>query len=62
MRRIFNHQLATPEAELAIEQAFDAARGKRAALLCFEADAGACHRAVVADRLLERGDFSVANL
>ena len=62
MHEIFEVQLATPEAELAMEQALDAANERRAALLCFEADAGGCHRAVVAQRLSERGRFEVRDL
>lgn len=62
MHRIFEGQMATPEAELAMEQALEAAKAKRAALLCFEADAGGCHRAIVADRLVERAAFEVVNL
>ena len=62
MHGIFETQLATPEAELAMEQALAAAQEHRAALLCFEADAGGCHRAVVAERLLDRSAFRVSNL
>lgn len=62
MRSIFEEQLATPEAELAMEKALDAAKEKRAALLCFEADAGGCHRAIVAERMLEREPFEVRDL
>lgn len=62
MREIFEGQLATPEAELAMEQALDSARERRAALLCFEADAGGCHRAMVAERLGERAFFKVRDI
>ena len=62
MRAIFNGQLETPEAELAMEQADAAAREHHAALLCFEADAGGCHRAVVAERLVARGGYAVTDL
>ena len=51
MRAIFAGQLETPEAELAMEQAKAATAERPSALLCFEADAGHCHRAVVAERL-----------
>ena len=53
MRAIYEEQLETPEAELALEQARSAARETPSALLCFEKEAGACHRAVVAERLAE---------
>ncbi len=62
MRAIFEVQLETPEAELAMEQADAAARERQSALLCFEADAGCCHRAVVAEWLAARSGYSVINL
>jgi uncharacterized protein (DUF488 family) len=62
MRAIFEVQLETPEAELAMEQADSAARERHAALLCFEADAGGCHRAVVAERLVARSGYSIIDL
>jgi uncharacterized protein (DUF488 family) len=62
MRAIFEGQLATPEAELAMEQADASARERHAALLCFEADAGGCHRAIVAERLAARSGYSVTDL
>lgn len=62
MRAIYDRQLATPEAALAMEQAREAASGARAALLCFEADARGCHRSVVAERLSAGGAFEVADL
>lgn len=62
MRTIYNGQLETPEAELAMEQALFAAQEHRAALLCFEADAAGCHRAMVAERLVDRLPFEVRNL
>lgn len=62
MREIYAEQLATPEAELAMEQANEAALESPSALLCFEADAGCCHRAVVAERLAERSGFKVRDL
>ncbi len=62
MRRIYEGQLATPEAQLALQQAQAAALERRAALLCFERDAGCCHRAMVAERLVEQGGFEVRHL
>ncbi|HZW46696.1 MAG TPA: DUF488 domain-containing protein, partial [Microvirga sp.] len=41
MREIYDAQLETPEAELALEQARSAALETPSALLCFEAEAGA---------------------
>jgi uncharacterized protein (DUF488 family) len=62
MRAIFEEQLDTPEAALAMEQAAAAAAERHAALLCFEADPGHCHRTIVAERLVSRGDFRVEDL
>ncbi|HEX8214418.1 MAG TPA: DUF488 domain-containing protein [Allosphingosinicella sp.] len=62
MRGIYEGQLATSEAQLAMEQALSAAQDRRSALLCFEADAGHCHRAMVAERLVQREPFEVRDL
>lgn len=62
MRAIYDEQLATPKAEIALQQAEAAALERRAALLCFERDAGCCHRAVVAERLVAESGFEVRNL
>ena len=62
MRGIYGQHLETPEAELAMEQALTAAAERAAALLCYEADVGCCHRAMVAERLVGRGGFAVTNL
>jgi uncharacterized protein (DUF488 family) len=62
MRAIYEGQLETPEAELAMEQAHSAASERHAALLCFEAEAACCHRAMVAARLVERGGYKVTDL
>ena len=59
MREIYAVQLATPEAELALAQAEAAALERPSALLCYEAQAGGCHRAVIAERL---AGFAVVNL
>jgi uncharacterized protein (DUF488 family) len=62
MRAIYAEHLETPEAELALEQANEAAMERHSALLCYEADVRGCHRAMVAERLAQRGDFSVTDL
>ena len=62
MRGIYGMHLESPEAELAMEQALAAVGERPAALLCYEADARCCHRAMVAERLVERGGFAVTNL
>lgn len=62
MRKIYERQLETPEAELAMEQAHQAASERHAALLCFEADAACCHRTMVAERLLARGGYTLNDI
>ena len=62
MREIYAVQLATPEAELAMVQLEASARERPAALLCFEAAAPGCHRAVIAERLVAMGGFTVIDL
>lgn len=49
MRRIFAGHLSMPEAQAELEQLADIIRsGRRACLLCFEADHAHCHRTIVA--------------
>lgn len=62
MRRIYSGQLDTPEAELAFEQVLAEASGRRAALLCYEADAAGCHRRMLAERMVARQSFEVVDL
>jgi uncharacterized protein (DUF488 family) len=51
MRAIFERHLKTPEAQSELARATAIARERRAALLCLEAEASACHRAIVAERV-----------
>ena len=62
MRQIFEGALAEPQAQLDLVQAEQIAAGRPAALLCFEAEACGCHRAIVAERLQEKRPFEVVNL
>lgn len=62
MREIYAEQLATPEAELALARAEADARERPAALLCFEARADGCHRAVIAERFADHAGFDVVDL
>ena len=62
MRRIYAGQLETPEAELAFEQALSAATERRAALLCYEAQAPGCHRSMLAERMVARRAFEIVDL
>jgi len=51
MRAIFAEHLETPEAQLAFLHAGEIAGSRPTALLCYEADATTCHRAMIAERL-----------
>jgi uncharacterized protein (DUF488 family) len=52
MRRIYLAHLKTPAAQAALHALEDIVRsGRRACLLCFEAEAAHCHRSLVADAL-----------
>ena len=62
MREIYEAHLAEPSAQLQLAQAVEIAKGAKTALLCFEADARGCHRAIVAERMMEAADFTVENL
>lgn len=62
MRAIFNAHMQEPDAEAAFQRLRHAAGEKRVALLCFEADACGCHRAVLADRLAREDGAEVTNL
>lgn len=62
MRRGFEDHLAEPAAQLQLAQATEIARARKAALLCYEADACGCHRAVVAERICEAVGCEVENL
>ena len=62
MRRIFEDHLAEPGAQVELAQATDIARERRAALMCYEANAAGCHRSIVADRIRGATGCAVENL
>ena len=51
MAAIFEAHLTEPKAQLELAQAREVAAERRAALLCFEAQACECHRRIVAEKL-----------
>lgn len=51
-RARFRSQMSAPQARNAIEELFSRAATQRVALLCFERDAGCCHRGMVSDELV----------
>ncbi len=62
MRAIYADALQSPEAILAFERLAQAAATARTCLLCYEAHAAGCHRAVLAERLRERLGMGVEDL
>jgi uncharacterized protein (DUF488 family) len=62
MHEIYEGQLREPAAQLELAQAGEIASARKAALLCFEADAAHCHRRIVAERLRETLGFTVEDL
>ena len=62
MRAIFEEHLGEPAAQLQLQEAGDRAARTPSALLCFEAQACRCHRAVVAQRICRRLGCEVVDL
>lgn len=62
MRRIFDAHLETIEAQAAFDEAVRTVGARRAALLCYEADAAGCHRRIIGERLIERLGGTVEDL
>lgn len=62
MHDIFNAHMEEPAAQLALLQAGEVAAARRAALLCYEADAACCHRQILAARLHDALGFAVTDL
>jgi uncharacterized protein (DUF488 family) len=51
MRAIYEAHLDEPEAQAQLARARQTSERRRAALLCYEAEAARCHRAIVAERI-----------
>jgi uncharacterized protein (DUF488 family) len=62
MHAIFEAHLAEPAAQLQLAQAGEIASERKAALLCYEADAAGCHRRIVAERICGRLGCPVEDL
>ena len=63
MHEIFKAHMAEPAAQLELAKATEFVReGKKVALLCYEADAQACHRSIVAERICEALGCEIENL
>jgi uncharacterized protein (DUF488 family) len=62
MHAIYEGHLGEPAAQLQLAQAKEIARERKAALLCYEADAHRCHREIVAERICADLKCDVENL
>jgi uncharacterized protein (DUF488 family) len=63
MHEIFKAHMAEPAAQLELAKATEFVReGKKVALLCYEADACACHRSIVAERICAALKCEIENL
>jgi uncharacterized protein (DUF488 family) len=59
---IVEEKLATAEAELALAEAADIARGAPSCLLCYEADWHGCHRRRIAEILAARHGLQIKHI
>jgi uncharacterized protein (DUF488 family) len=62
MRAIFAEHMQTDSALAALDQAVELSRTRRVCLMCFEADWRGCHRAIVADMIIERTGSELLHL
>jgi uncharacterized protein (DUF488 family) len=62
MHEIFEAHMAEPKAQLELAKATEIARETKTALLCYEADALACHRSIVAHRICDILGCEIENL
>ena len=62
MHEIFRAHLEEPAAQVQLAQACEVAKDRTAALLCYEAEAAGCHRAIVADLIKDRIGCEVTDL
>jgi len=58
LERVYAAQLETPEAGLQAAQLVELAAEKPSALLCFERDAGQCHRTLLREAVLPDAEFT----
>jgi uncharacterized protein (DUF488 family) len=62
MHAIYEDHLRDPAAQLELAQAREIVRERKTALLCYEADAGRCHRAIVARRISDELGCGIEDL
>ena len=62
MHEIFHRHMEEPASQLELVRAAEIVTARKAALLCYEADAKGCHRTIVADMLRERLPLEIEDL
>jgi uncharacterized protein (DUF488 family) len=62
MHEIYRAHLQEPGAQLQLDEAAEIAGRGPSALLCYEADAGGCHRTIVAGLIREKIGCEVVDL
>jgi uncharacterized protein (DUF488 family) len=62
MHAIFKDHMQEPAAQLQLAKAMEIAREKKVALLCYEAEAAVCHRAILAERICDELGCGIENL
>ncbi len=62
MHEIFEAHMAEPGAQLELAKATEIAAERKAALLCYEADAAGCHRTILANRIRDALGCEIVNL
>ena len=62
MHDIFRRHMEEPASQLELVRAAEIVTARKAALLCYEADAAGCHRTIVADMLRERLPLEIEDL
>ena len=60
--KIFRTHLSKPDSMEAVHQAIEIAMTSPSCLLCFERDFTCCHRAIVAECMLEHSDLKIRHL
>jgi uncharacterized protein (DUF488 family) len=62
MHEIFKAHMVEPAAQLELAKATEMVRGKKTALLCYEADAAGCHRTILANWICDDLGCEIENL
>jgi uncharacterized protein (DUF488 family) len=62
MHEIFKAHMVEPAAQLELAKATEIAAGRKAALLCYEADACGCHRTILANWICDDLGCEIENL